>query len=337
MDYRKLTSETWGELDDTGDLISGYKSNWLSLNDLEESNIHIFKDKLGQYHCAVEEKGLGKTDIDDPKVNGLQLQLASYIFEKGKISQFIDLTCSISGYLEEFTEVVREISKLILEDKAQPLDAFNQIINNWISFWANQRKKILSEEDQIGLICELLILDKLCKINLGNALKSWTGPLGEKHDFNFTNWNIEVKGTRKSKKIHTINGIDQLNPPSNKHLAFISFHLTTSNKEHSINLPDLIDTLIKNNFKKKPDLTVRFNELLAELGYSPIDAEEYRRFNVEVIESSFFEVDEAFPKLTLSMLNKSLSPRVSSVKYDISVNGLSGINLENISWGDYFY
>ena len=337
MDYRKLNIETWRELDDTGDLISGYKSNWLSLNDDEESDLHIFKDKSGQYHFAVEDTEVSKLDIEDPHVNGLQVQLSSYRFENGNVSQFIDLSCSISGYLAEFTEVVREISKIVLEDKEQPLKAVNKIINNWISFWSNQRKETLSEEDQIGLICELVTLNKLCKLNPGNALKSWTGPLGEKHDFNFSKWDFEVKGTRKSQRIHTINGIDQLKPSYNKQLAFISFQLTTSANDHSVNLPELIESLIKNHFENKPDLIVRFNELLAGAGYSPVHAEEYKKFNVEVRESTFFEVGEDFPKLTSSMLNEPLNTRVSSVRYDISLEGFIGTDFENICWGDYFF
>lgn len=337
MDYRKLAIETWNGLAISGDLIQGYKSCWLALSDNEESNLHIFKDKLGKYHFAVEEADLNKTDINDPKVNGLQFQLATYRFENGETRQFIDLICSISGYLEEFSEVVKEISKEILEDKVLPIKAFNKVINNWISFWSVQKKETLSEEEQIGIICELITLNKLCKINPVNALKTWTGPLGDKHDFNFSNWNFEVKGTRKLKRIHTINGIDQLNQPRNKRLAFISFQLTTSHNEHSINLPVLIETLIKNHFEDKPDLTVRFNELLAAAGYNPVHAIEYKKFNVEVIDSTFFEVDENFPKLTSNMLNEPLNMRVSSLRYDISLEGVAGTSFIKLNLGEYFY
>lgn len=337
MDYRKLTTDTWKGLDKNGDLITGYKSCWLALSDDDESKLHIFKDKLGQCHFAVKETEKSKTDIEDPKVNGLQLHLTSYRFENGKVSQFIDLTCSISGYLDEFTEVVREISKLILEDGEPPLNAVNQVINKWISFWSNQRKETLSEEDQVGLICELITLNRLCKINPVNALKTWSGPLGGKHDFNFSDWNVEVKGTRKSQKVHTINGIDQLKPFYNKQLAFISFQLTTSSNENAINLPDLIGSLVKNHFENRPDLTVRFYELLAGAGYSPVHEEEYRRFKVEVIDSAFFEVDEGFPKLNSNMLNEPLNTRILTLRYDISLEGVSGTDFNEINWGDYFY
>lgn len=337
MDYRNLISETWKGLDNSGDLIKGYKSFWLALNDEEESSLHIFKDKSNEFHFAIEASNINQRDIENPNVNGLQIQLATYRFKNGNISQFIDLTCNISAYLEEFTEVVKEISALILEDKAHSLNAVNQIINNWISFWTNQRKEILSEDAQIGLLSELLVLENLCKINPNNALKSWIGPLGEKHDFNFLSWAFEVKGTRRSERIHTINGIDQLKKPEKKQLGFISFLFITSEIGNSINLPSYISLIRESYFNNNVDLIIRFNNLLAGVGYSPLYDEEYKKFNVELIESTFYEVNENFPKLTSDLIENPLSSRISSVRYDISLNGISGTNLLNLNWGDYFY
>lgn len=337
MDYRNLISETWNGLDNSGDLIKGYKSCWLTLDDERESNLHIFKDKAGQYHFAIEEEGINKTDLDVPYVNGLKVQLVSYRFESGKVSQFIDLICNISGFLEEFTEVVREVSKLILEYKEPPIKAVKETILKWISFWSNLKKEILSEDGQIGLICELIILDRLCKINTLNALNSWVGPLGEKHDFNFSGWNLEVKGTRNSKRTHIINGIDQLKPPSEKQLAFVSFQLLSSHEKPSLNLPDLIDSISRTYFGAKPYLIVKFNELLALAGYSPLHTEEYKKFNVQIIDSLLFEVNNVFPKLTSDMLIDKLNSRISSVEYQISLEGLFGFDINTINFSDYFY
>ena len=337
MDYRKLDIDTWNNLLKTGDLVTGYKSLWLALNDDEESNLHIFKDISGQHHFAIESIDVVKTDIEDPNVNGLKIGLYSYKFENDRISQFIDLTCNLESYLEEFTEIVKEITRCILENGDRSLSAVNQIISNWISFWANKRDEILSEENQIGLICELIVLNNLCTINPQNALKTWKGPLGEKQDFNFTDWTLEVKGTRKLKRTHIVNGLDQLKPIAKKNLAFISFQITESTNDNSINLPGLIDTVIKFHFKNKPALIIRFNELLACVGYNPVHAEEYRRFNVEILESTIYTVNDSFPKLTSDMLKEPINTNVSSVWYHISLEGVEGKNLNDINWGDYFY
>jgi hypothetical protein len=289
------------------------------------------------YHFAIESNGLEKSDLVDPHVNGLQIGIYSYRFENGRINQFIDLTCNLSGYLEEFTEIVKEISKCILENGEQPVVVVNQIISNWISFWTNKRDEILSEEKQIGLICELIVLNNLCKINPRNALNSWKGPLGEVQDFSFSDWNFEVKGTRKLKITHTINGIDQLSPPDKKKLAFLSFHLTESFNDNSTNLPELIDSTIKLHFTNKPELILKFHELLASAGFNPIHSDVYRQFNLEILDSTFYLVNESFPKLTSDMFSEPININVSAVRYDISLNGIVGHDLNDINWGDYFY
>lgn len=337
MNYKKLNIATWKDLNNVGDFFSGYQSTWLSNKDNEESSLHIFKDKSGYSHFAIEATNINKNDLETPKVNGLQVLLISYGFNNGKVSQFIDIMCNISGYLEEFTEVVKEIAKAILENGVSPLIAVNQTINSWISFWARQRRELLTEEEQVGLICELLILKKLCKINPNLALKAWIGPLGEKHDFNFTDWTFEVKGTRKTERAHIINGIDQLKPHKNKRLAFVSYLLTMTENINSVNLTVLVESLKNDFFQNQPTMTIKFNELLSNAGYNPIHTEEYTKFNVEVVESTFFEVNEEFPKLTSNMIKEPLSSRVSSIDYVISLEGIVGIDLRNLSWGNYFY
>lgn len=337
MNYTKFSINTWKELKSPHHESGGYPSITLEKEGSAPSVLHLFKDKFGHYHFAIGTPNLAPNHLNDPGVNGLQIQLMNYQFHNGPTTQFIDLTCNISGYLEEFTEVVKEVSKAILEKDETPVHALNRIINNWITFWSAQRRESLSEEDQVGLICELLTLHELSKYNPENALKSWIGPKGEKHDFNFTDWNFEVKGTRKPTRYHTINGIDQLKVPNNKSLAFISFQLTTSNNEDGINLPDYIQSLIENFFNDAPNLVIKFNELLSRVGYSPIHADEYRKFNLEVIESVVHEVDEDFPKLTTDFLRTPLSSRVSSVRYDISLDGIEGTNFNDVDWGNYFY
>lgn len=339
MDYRKLTAEHWNNLDSTGSFVSGYISTLLTAKENNTSDIHIFKDESDHMHFSIKTSGLKRKSINDPGVNGLQIKLTKFRLENKEVNEFIDIKCTISSYVNEFTEVVKEISHAILEEKEKPEKAIKRITNNWISFWANQCKNILSEERQIGLICELLFLKKLCTINSDKALNFWVGPLGEKHDFNFTDWSFEVKGTRKKDCIHTINGIDQLQSNNKKKLAFLSYmvSLKADSTDHSINLPTLIKQIKLDHFSKKPNLIVRLNELLAGAGYSPIHNKEYSYFNLEVNSNTFYEVNENFPKLTSNMLTGMIHKRVFKIRYDISLEGLTGTDIDLIPIGDYFY
>lgn len=333
MKYQDLTPEDWDFLEDPDYKSGGFPSIVLTANGNDKAILHLFRDKAGNFHFAIEVPTLQPNDVDDPGVNGLQVNVAEYRFHEGSVAKFIDLTCSIKGFIKEFTEIVREISKAILDERVHPLNAVKHSIASWISFWAYKRESVLSEEEQIGLICELLFFERLCPLNLDLALDSWKGPKGETHDFSFTNWGIEVKGTRKKGHVHTINGIGQLVPSTGKSLGFVSFVVTSGILENSnsLNLPSLIERIATDWFGGRPALLVNFHELLARIGYSPLHVDLYQSFNIEVHSSTFFEVDDTFPKLTQSMLVKPLNTRISKIRYDISLEGFSGLDFRKMA------
>jgi putative PD-(D/E)XK family protein DUF4420 len=333
MDYKSLSVETWNKLDSSGNKVFGYKSIWLSRNN-ESSKLHIFKDEMGGFHFAIE--ATNEINIEDPRINGLNLSFNQYCLGAETIKSFIDIRCDLVGYLEEFTEVIKEITRNILENNEKPSEVVIRTIRNWKSFWANKNILLLSEEQLIGLMCELKVLQRLILIHNSNALRSWTGPLLEKHDFIFTDWCFEVKGTRTIEIVHTINGIDQLKPPSNKKLGFISFLISYAGSDNSITLPSIIED-IKSSLGTRPELVIQFNDLLAETGYSPMHDEEYKKFKIEFLESNLFIVDDSFPSFTSDNLKEPLNSRITSFRYDISLEGLSGKCFDKINLGEYFY
>lgn len=337
MDLKELSIKTWAELDKTGNVSLGYKSRILSFENYFEPCLHLFIDEMNVFHFAIEASGFEKYEIEDPGINGLKIKLSKYLLGEERVSTYIDISCSLQGFIIEFTEVIREIARNILQKPDSIPEAINAVIRKWKAFWSSANKGVLSEEKQIGLICELIIFEKLCKINPHNALNWWTGPLAEKYDFIFSDWCFEIKGTRNNQQTHTINGIDQLKPPNGKKLAFISLIVSVSNNEHSVSLQSLIEYIISNSLQNKPDLIIKFDELLAKIGYSPIYATEYRKFKLDILGGFLYHVDLFFPSLISDKLKTSLDTRITNVRYDISLNGLNGIELNNINFGNYFY
>lgn len=296
MNFKLLKSETWENLDRSGDSITGYHSMFLSLKDDEPSNLHIFVDENGKYHFAISDTSA--KGIPDPKVNGLTVKLMKYRLNKSEDQTFIDLSCTINAYVEEFTEIVKEISEKILIEKLSSETAVNDVITNWKAFWGKRPKEILSDEEQVGLLCELKVLQILCRKEPAWALDTWKGPLGEKYDFVLSNQVLEVKGTRSDNRIHTINGIDQLMKPKDKKLLFISYLVSKTRNESSLCLPDLVDeieTLVLNNHASK---ILKFRKLLAGTGYSPIHKDKYENCRFDIYDGVLFEVNQDFPKLT---------------------------------------
>ena len=334
MNYKNLTTETWYKLDSSGDITSGYKSLMLTGDGASITPLHVFIDEKGLFHFAIDTV---TTNIEDPHVNGLTVTIRNYRMGGGNIRQMIDLCCSIGSYVEEFTGVVREIADCIIDKGENPGDAVTKVVRNWKVFWGNQNRQLLTEEQLIGLICELQILYLLCAINMSTALDSWRGPLMGKTDFSFTSWELEVKATRNPRIVHTINGLDQLSSSNNKSLGLISFLVSVSDNENSISLPGLITGIINEYLITRPDLIVRFNELLVNAGYNLNFVDQYRNFKIELLRSTLYIVDDTFPKLTQEELAAPLNSRISAVKYNISLDGLAGQDLSKVNWGNYCY
>jgi hypothetical protein len=321
----------------TGNIHIGYHGIFLCQKENDKSNILIFKDEKENLHLVIIDDAATEKDIHDPKVNGLKINLKQYKFQDVGIKQFIDLECSMKVYINQFTEVAKEIAEKILIKNELPHKSVRTVINNWKSFWSANVKHILSEEEQIGLICELFILKKLCEISPDMALMSWKGPLKEKHDFFFPNWVFEVKGTMKKEHIHIINGLEQLEPPSGKNLSLISFLLTKTDNINAKSLQDLIEEIEIKYLCDDAMLIEQFHNLLLYTGYTYTCREEYKKAKYELYSKKFYIVDEKFPKLTYDHLKIPLDSRISKISYCINLSGLAGDPLEKVKLEKYFY
>lgn len=337
MKLENINRNTWAEIRKSENLSNGYLGTFINANEEERSDLLIFIDGDDKKHFVIEVQDLDFRDIRDPNINGIKLGRNQFKFNGKDVKVYIDLECGLEDYLGEFTEIAKEISTEILVHNNDPLGSVIGVIENWRSFLASRIKEVLSEEEQIGLLCELIILKSLCDINPSVALNSWRGPLGEKHDFVFSDWSFEIKGTRSASHLHWINGIDQLKKIENKDLGFISFLLTTSQYQDSISIQSLIITIVNETLKGKPSLIEKFYKLLVGAGYSRVFAEEYKKLQFDIIDCLFFNVDEDFPKLTSDNLNRPLGNRVSDIRYKIDLQGVNSQNMNTIQLGNYFY
>lgn len=339
MYYKDINTKIWDSLNSKGNYLTGYHGIWLENKIGKKTDIYIFKDEKSNYHFAIKGTHSNNSILKRFSLNGLDIELKKFKIGQTEPTQYIDLSCSLSGYLKEFTEVIKEISLKIIDQNIDEVEAVNTTIQNWISFWKTNYRETLSEESQIGLIAELLMLKELCKINPDNAINSWKGPTGEKNDFVFSEWNLEIKGTRSKRQIIKINGIDQLKPDNDKNLGLVLFSFSKStNNQASLNLTKIIRE-IRNAFIDggKVYLVSQFNTLLAQCGYSPIHASKYNEFNIELNGVQFFNIDSDFPKLTSDMLKKPLSQRIISLGYETSLIDMKGIPLTEIKLGEIFY
>jgi hypothetical protein len=192
----------------------------------------------------------------------------------------------------------------------EALDALRQLLAG---------RGMLSEEQEIGLFGELLVLRHLLRqLPALDALACWRGPAGEEHDFALPGADLEVKSTTSELRSHWIGDIRQLEPSPGRRLMLISIQLTGAGADGA-SLAELIEevcSLVSDAtaaavLRKKLDYPNRYR------GPQP------RRFRLRTI-PAIFDVDSEFPAITPGRLEEARLDRrrFKQVRYLIELEGL---------------
>lgn len=184
------------------------------------------------------------------------------------------------------------------------------------------RRRKLTEEKEIGLIGELLVLrHAIEKVGEENALTAWLGPLAEEHDFAFVDYDAEVKTTKSESRIHLIGSETQLEPSPGRPLFLISIQVTLAGGAATgFTLPSLISEI-----EQCLNTGLRaFLMSLERLGWNKEDSDLYqRRYQLRTAPSAY-SVDELFPAITPRRLDRVVPKRANilGVNYRVNVSDL---------------
>ena len=191
----------------------------------------------------------------------------------------------------------------------------------WSKFFKKTLEKKLSKERVIGLWGELSYLLKQIQVAcssvpIDNILKSWVGPSGASHDFEFSCSSIEVKTKPLNSRMIKISSEYQLENIDEKPLNLEVISVIES--EHGLSLKDLFLKVKEHINKKGGDVTILLSALekenLSEEGLSKYSSFLFARKMTET-----FDCDvDYFPKIKFSGLHKA----ISTVKYKLDVSEL---------------
>ena len=312
MNYKDLKISDF-EVISVGEVFVTSKIELDNRNDIE---IFVSKDNE-TYSCLLATNNASEKL---PEINGLKISYQQFKKNGTDFSSFIVIECENEGYLNNFILILKEIIETYDNSNFDIDKSVNIVISKWRHFLAAPKSNILKEDEIVGLIGELLLLNKLIDAANVDAIDYWVANNGEE-DFIFNAAIIEVKSTQKDKHEHIINGIDQLafNPLKRKFILSIIFNKSTS--INSISLPKIINEC-SNKISSFPDIKGAFYSILNNRGYDIRDEDLYFEFTYQLIRAGFFEVNESFPKLTQNELKSSLNSRVSKIRYTIDMEGL---------------
>ena len=294
-----------------------YMPKKITLENRKDIEVYIFIDEYKYFNCLFSTVN---TDEKLPQITGLTITYEKFKKFGSELSDFILVKCKQEQYVNYFLQILNEILEHINNSNIGLVKSINIIILKWRHFLSLPKSYILDETDIIGLIGELLLLDKILDNENYNAINFWVAE-ERKEDFLINSNIIEVKATLNRNHVHIINGIDQLLIIPNFNKYILSIILTKTNSIDKINLPYLIEK-INDKINQHPEKTELFYFKLKQRKYDIRDREEYLNFNYELITAGYFFIDENFPKLTTNELTIALNNRISKIRYTIDLEGL---------------
>ena len=253
-----------------------------------------------------------------PDLQSLQVR----ILEGGKI--WLDVSAR-SHHEELLTLVANKVLHAICIEGRNPAVSVERIIDDMRAA-LRPLAPDLGTTEQIGLFGELWVLSNVMFPTLGpRVCHLWSGPESERHDFVGQEVHVEVKTTTRSEPRHEISRIDQLKPPINKRLLFVSVMLEKSLGGNET-LADRVDEIREKLGSDGHALDV-FDSRLAQLGWHEGLRQTGALLRFTFRDVHVFEVTGTLPRLP----DDYVPPLgVTGIKYNINVGSLPSLDVSTV-------
>lgn len=248
----------------------------------------------------------------------LKFDFVTYQINGGEFEKYL----SVTPPTFELSEIFLSFIRFTLDDIASQSSIDNVITliidkyEDWSAFFASGGLGKDATSKIIGLIGELLILEKVIETLDETAITTWWGPVRHRHDFEFADSGIEVKTTinPNSNEVE-IHGLKQLSPDTGRSLYLA--HLKLNLDPQGLNLSELIERLLLSKVSK-----FELKEKITKSGVSEDLIESFADFKFNGFIVRYFLVDTAFPSITQENLSAADLARITRVSYKIDLKDL---------------
>ena len=218
-----------------------------------------------------------------------------------------------------FLRFCRDIvdSTILARTEEQAVELFLARTWRWHRLLQGGRDSRLNDQEQKGLIGELVVLQRHIRPALGamDAARCWTGPLGSPHDFEISQVHVEAKARSSSVPLVNISSEFQLDSSSSKTLFLhvTEVGIAAQGTTNASTLTDIAKST-RSDFAEDDMVAVElFEQRLAAMGFNWTDDYSDKLWLVAV--ESVYEVREGFPRITPVMFPSG----VGNVAYTISL------------------
>ena len=244
-------------------------------------------------------------DIDEVRIDGIRC---------------LSLSTDSGGLFGTFYLFLADVVRAIIEGGQPPIAALEASLAGWRALL--HTASLLSDERQLGLFGELWLLERLLG-RLGTVgLDAWVGPDRQSHDFRLGMEEFEVKATTGSRRVHMINGLQQLSPSQGARLHLLSLRVTDAGAGGET----LGESVARITRTLEPVDRTRFHAKLAAVGFRAEDSAHYSRRRRLADPPRLIEIAEGVPRLTdaalASLPAQFAAALIRDVNYRIDVDAL---------------
>jgi len=235
----------------------------------------------------------------------------------------IVVECSNADYFEIFNRLIAEIvSDCILSG----LEIINLFRFEKI-FWSTIPNP-MTEEQAVGLFGELYLMTEWFSDSIIEIIENgyWTGPNRASKDYNFSNFQIEVKTSMSitSPRKHKISSLNQLQTDGAPLMLYSLVAIPELNGEFS--LCDLVETIREKLSSRSNGIKIYFLKLLEKNNFKLGHPEmENYRYSLPLGNGKFYSISGHFPRLIPEQ--DADDDRIHIEDYSIALIGVENLEL----------
>ncbi|MGV0872060.1 PD-(D/E)XK motif protein [Mycolicibacterium sp. XJ879] len=228
---------------------------------------------------------------------------------------YMAVVCLNPELYNVFTQFSRELVAT-LKDAASPAKVAGEAFDKWRALFSDAaRHGVLAEDQLVGLLGELLLLQALLGSGASSDLSYWRGPSGETHDFRTNSYALEAKTTLvRDGRVVPISGVDQLDSPPSTSLYMV--HRRLERDPNGFNLQDVLAGL-----NTAGAASSSLGAALNDAGVNLNDLAPYEPHRFRTAETRTYAVDNpSFPRITRSSFKiGDIPPGTLRISYSIDL------------------
>lgn len=228
-----------------------------------------------------------------------------------------------------FVSLATSICAKCIEQKSTKKATIQKALEEWREMFLKNTDGLTLNE-LAGLIGELITLEEIAKIHGASALDTWHGFEGDCHDFSSNDFAIETKTKISDGLDISINGINQLEPPSDGELQLRFIRLETTTNQNQLCISSLVDNISKLGVSRGK---LQENILMAGASINQV-TQSGTYFSV--LEKATYEITEGFPRIIKNSFVARECPRgVSGLKYHVNLGNAENYKVDDPAYIDF--